>query len=327
MLCRCVVCGNDFKTDRVNGYCSKECRTKSKYLSHRESIIEKDEKWGENNIEEVKAKRRELYLKNPELYREQARKWRAENRAKYLETQNNYHDKDRFSGNKIKVLERDNYKCVKCGNTENLIVHHLDESGQGENPNNELDNLTTLCRSCHMAIHELETQHKKRIKVNCLYCGREFETVASRIKSGRGLHCSMECKGLSSRSENITQYSLRKQELLKKQECHVGDTRIRKPCDVVCVVCGETFEAKAKRAKYCGEDCRKKAYSKIVIHTEKICPICNKAFLPEQSQKQVYCSDVCHNKAFYQQNTEKIKANVRKWKQRQKDIRNNTDLD
>lgn len=39
--------------------------------------------------------------------------------------------------------------CQKCGSTDNLDVHHIDE-----NPfNNDLENLTLLCRSCHMKEH------------------------------------------------------------------------------------------------------------------------------------------------------------------------------
>lgn len=64
-----------------------------------------------------------------------------------------YKDNVRFGGNKKHVLERDGYKCRECGKEKGLIVHHLDHSGSSENPNNEMDNLITLCRSCHMRHH------------------------------------------------------------------------------------------------------------------------------------------------------------------------------
>ena len=50
-----------------------------------------------------------------------------------------------------KVLERDQWKCQKCGSLENLQIHHkIKRSHQG---NDALDNLVTLCAYCHMAEH------------------------------------------------------------------------------------------------------------------------------------------------------------------------------
>jgi 5-methylcytosine-specific restriction endonuclease McrA len=50
-----------------------------------------------------------------------------------------------------KVLERDGWRCQKCGSLENLQVHHkIKRSQQG---NDALENLVTLCAYCHMAEH------------------------------------------------------------------------------------------------------------------------------------------------------------------------------
>ena len=50
-----------------------------------------------------------------------------------------------------KVLERDGWRCRKCGSLENLQIHHkIKRSQQG---NDSLDNLVTLCAYCHMAEH------------------------------------------------------------------------------------------------------------------------------------------------------------------------------
>lgn len=48
-----------------------------------------------------------------------------------------------------KVSERDNNKCKLCGAEESLVVHHIDENKK----NNNMDNLITLCRKCHMSYH------------------------------------------------------------------------------------------------------------------------------------------------------------------------------
>jgi 5-methylcytosine-specific restriction endonuclease McrA len=50
-----------------------------------------------------------------------------------------------------RVLERDGWRCRKCGSLENLQVHHqIRRSHQG---NDSLGNLVTLCDHCHMAEH------------------------------------------------------------------------------------------------------------------------------------------------------------------------------
>jgi 5-methylcytosine-specific restriction endonuclease McrA len=50
-----------------------------------------------------------------------------------------------------RVLERDEWRCQRCGSLENLQVHHkIRRSQQGEDT---LANLVTLCVYCHTAEH------------------------------------------------------------------------------------------------------------------------------------------------------------------------------
>ena len=50
-----------------------------------------------------------------------------------------------------RVLERDEWRCQKCGSLENLQVHHKIKRSQLGN--DSLDNLITLCAYCHMGAH------------------------------------------------------------------------------------------------------------------------------------------------------------------------------
>ena len=43
--------------------------------------------------------------------------------------------------------DRDNYRCVLCGSTENLETDHIIELSRGGS--NDFDNLQTLCNDCH----------------------------------------------------------------------------------------------------------------------------------------------------------------------------------
>jgi 5-methylcytosine-specific restriction endonuclease McrA len=50
-----------------------------------------------------------------------------------------------------RVLERDGWRCRKCGSLKDLQVHHkIRRSHQGHDA---LANLVTLCAYCHMAEH------------------------------------------------------------------------------------------------------------------------------------------------------------------------------
>jgi len=49
---------------------------------------------------------------------------------------------------RLAVLERDHYRCVYCGSTDYLDVHHIrPRQQQGAD---QMNNLVTLCRSCHL---------------------------------------------------------------------------------------------------------------------------------------------------------------------------------
>ncbi len=50
-----------------------------------------------------------------------------------------------------RVLERDGWRCRKCGALENLQIHHKIKRSQLGN--DSLGNLVTLCAYCHMEEH------------------------------------------------------------------------------------------------------------------------------------------------------------------------------
>ena len=63
-----------------------------------------------------------------------------------------------FGGNRELTLIRDRNRCVRCGSENKLTVHHKDRSGRGlkSGHNNDLSNLETLCRRCHISEHRKE---------------------------------------------------------------------------------------------------------------------------------------------------------------------------
>lgn len=79
-----------------------------------------------------------------------------------------YREKMNFNSNRQKALDRDNCTCSLCGlkaDESQLVVHHKDGNGRGkpiDKKNNDLSNLVTLCRSCHIKEHHEEYMEIKR---------------------------------------------------------------------------------------------------------------------------------------------------------------------
>lgn len=90
----------------------------------------------------------------------------------------------RWQKKRLKILERDNWSCTKCGDAENeLHVHHKKYTGEPhEAPD---DYLETLCRHCHSLFHFLKTT----IEFNCPY------KVAKSITGDKIFYCSLHDDG------------------------------------------------------------------------------------------------------------------------------------
>ena len=68
-----------------------------------------------------------------------------------------------FSGLREAILVRDGSACVRCNSHNSLVVHHKDGQGRSvKHPNNTLENLETLCRSCHINEHRAELLKTKQ---------------------------------------------------------------------------------------------------------------------------------------------------------------------
>ncbi len=104
--------------------------------------------------------------KNSKRVREQKRQWAKVN-GKYQR------EKFYFAGQRDYVLERDNHTCRNCGSKKLLVVHHIGGNGRGASSvdvNNDIENLVTLCRGCHAAIHSTATGWSRHYDA-CIRCG------------------------------------------------------------------------------------------------------------------------------------------------------------
>ena len=55
--------------------------------------------------------------------------------------------------NRRRARERDGHRCVRCGSTKLLHVHHLTPWNPDDPLTHAVDNLETLCASCHRKLH------------------------------------------------------------------------------------------------------------------------------------------------------------------------------
>ena len=91
-----------------------------------------------------------LVKSKPEKYYKvgTANKKKKNNIAKGLGTK--FYSGAQWKHYRQRVLKRDNYTCQKCGCCiETLHVHHI----EGKNNSNQMQDLITLCQSCHQLEH------------------------------------------------------------------------------------------------------------------------------------------------------------------------------
>ena len=113
-----IKCLNDKQYGESNLYCSNECKNScSIYGKKSETLMKEDA---------VRAGR----LKWLELEREVQPELRQ------------------------MVLERDEHKCIKCNNTNNLQCHHIYPELIEPLLSADIDNCITLCKKCHMKVHK-----------------------------------------------------------------------------------------------------------------------------------------------------------------------------
>ena len=83
-------------------------------------------------------------LKNPALHNEKIKKWAYQRGTNYG-----------FANTKAFVLDRDSYKCQHCkgkSKDKKLEIHHI--IFRSNNGSDEPENLITLCKTCHDAVHD-----------------------------------------------------------------------------------------------------------------------------------------------------------------------------
>jgi len=172
----------------------------------------------------------------------------GENSASWLGGHTQYRGKN-WSSQRKQALKRDNFVCQNCGSQNSLVVHHLHPYHLFSNYKeaNQLENLITLCKSCHGKIEiEFNRNHKD-------YCqGRRIPHLIPDIKKCK------KCGIFFLPSFHKTIW------------CPTCET-------VVCKNCNKKFINKKHRekSKFCSKKCWYEFQDKNAIW-KRHCLVCNK---------------------------------------------------
>jgi len=79
-----------------------------------------------------------------------------------------------------RVLERDGWRCVRCGSLENLQIHH--KIRRSQLGSDSLDNLVSLCAYCHMEEHGQLSYDLRAVEATVMSATRGIVVGSRRIR-------------------------------------------------------------------------------------------------------------------------------------------------
>ena len=198
-----------------------------------------------------------------------------------------HREQKRFSGLREYVLKRDNYKCCVCSSSNNLEVHHIDGIGRNhKSPNNNIDNLQTLCSSCH------GIQTNKDM-------GRFVHVTKEQMQDAISKTNTLK-EAATSIGVNYVTF------LYKKKQFNINEDVTKN-----CKFCNKIFQVQSKRryTLYCSSDCAKEAdkNQKKIKAKEKLktvyrnCIMCNIEFeVGKYTPNKKLCSKLCASRYGHQ---------------------------
>jgi len=162
----CYTCGEEFERRKCDvetvekPVCSLECRKQVLSEAHsgknshkyKESFVNCSECGKEIEVQPVKLETQENYFCDQSCYGEWLSKHNygeAHHQYKSDKKNKRLYETKRWKVTAAKALERDNGECQFCFTDDQLVVHHIHPVNDG-GAKYDINNLVTLCRSCHM---------------------------------------------------------------------------------------------------------------------------------------------------------------------------------
>jgi len=127
--------------------------TKELLIKRHDSVLEAQRRYKNSHREEIRARQRERYAKNPEKFRLRNRIWAKQHReAEQLRLENRRARIKQAEGKITKeewgrLLQKYNNRCLCCGSTEKVTMDHVVPISLGGE--NTIGNIQPLCKSCN----------------------------------------------------------------------------------------------------------------------------------------------------------------------------------
>lgn len=157
---RCQQCRQPFQTteyrsNRLPKFCSRQCRDDARRTRVTLACRQCSQPFQRKRYQETWSQDRGPFCSMPCYGAWQRENIRGESSPSWgLESNPNGRGSHRWVRNRLAALERDGNRCVECGSTQNLHVHHV-EPWTSEHPDpHALGNLATLCALHHRQVHK-----------------------------------------------------------------------------------------------------------------------------------------------------------------------------
>ena len=142
---------------------------------------------------------------------------------------------------RLKVFQRDGFRCTKCNSNKNLHPHHLKQFSRFKELRFDINNGQTLCSICHGKIHGINYESNGKV-LRCKVCNKTFRPKSGNLKQ---LCCSKVCG-----------YRYRSSKINPKKGRHYP--HLQKYPNKICPICKKMFKAtvhKSRNQIYCSHEC------------------------------------------------------------------------
>lgn len=151
-ILECQECGKEFKVPPSRKhkakYCSKQCADRHRHdATRKEKIVLSCKRCGKKFLEHKCHAERRLFCSYECANKD------MEERAGLIQKDSHFYNRTLWRKLRKEVLLRDSYSCTKCGHYAERYLHVHHKSIRRFGGSDEVDNLITLCNSCHRIVH------------------------------------------------------------------------------------------------------------------------------------------------------------------------------
>jgi hypothetical protein len=131
-------------------------------------------------------KQTQFFCNHPCFGQWKAQNWVGSNNPNFT-PQSNARAAGQFYRNRALAKARDGGKCVRCGSSHRIQVHHIIPWSADQEDPHRLGNLETLCHSCHI-LHHAKDQSRRKAQSESIKASWTNSAVKERHRKGMKAH-------------------------------------------------------------------------------------------------------------------------------------------